>query len=69
MKKENLERYELENMFNDMIDDSYPMVKILDFEYLPSEVFYNTDPEAYKDELLYFYEGIRDSFYCEAIEK
>lgn len=37
--------------FNDFLDDSGDKVEVAGIEMLPSEVLFNTDPKAYKDQL------------------
>ena len=39
---------DIEELYDDMLDDCYPMVKIGTLEYLPSRVLKEVDPIAYR---------------------
>mgnify|MGYP003495615373 CR=1 FL=1 len=41
---------ELEDMFNDLLDDTTPVIEILGFSYSPSRVLKEVDPIAYNEE-------------------
>ena len=40
--------YELEESFDEMLDDCYPVVKIGEMTFSPSQVLKNCDPVAYR---------------------
>lgn len=45
---EALENYELEERFDDMLDECYGQVKVLEFEYSTSRALKELDPIAYR---------------------
>ena len=45
---------ELEDLFDDFLDDCHETVKICGYEYSPSEALYSVDPTAYRQEFLFF---------------
>jgi hypothetical protein len=47
-KSKPLTECELENRFEDMIDETTPLVVILGMPYNPSQVLKNVDPTAYR---------------------
>jgi hypothetical protein len=69
MKKVNLTIEEVTAGLDCIIDENNEMVKIAGCKYFPSEVLQNIDPIAYLEELLNYYNGIRDNYYCEELEK
>lgn len=40
--------YELEQSFDEMLDDCYPVIKIGEMTFSPSQVLKNCDPVAYR---------------------
>lgn len=46
--------YEDHEEFNRYLDEAHDAIRILDLEYSPSEVLFNTDQEAYRDALANF---------------
>lgn len=45
-------RHVLISLFDEYLDEALPKIKILDYEYLASEVLRDVDPIAYREELL-----------------
>jgi hypothetical protein len=54
-------RYNDQEEFNNMLDDSQENIIISGIAYTPSEVLYNTDYENYKDQLNAFLEEVKNN--------
>ena len=51
---------DLETMFDDMLDECYPVVKFGCLEYMPSQVLKEVDPIAYREEYLTYIDSMLD---------
>ena len=53
--------FELQGMFDEMLDESYPVVKIGALEFYPSQILKECDPIAYNQALLDFEDAILEN--------
>lgn len=53
--------FELKEMFDEMLDESYPVVKIGVLEFYPSQILKECDPIAYNQALLDFEDAILEN--------
>lgn len=50
--------YELEDMYNDMLDECYPITEICGLQYTTSDIYKSVDPIAYKCGLADFIDSL-----------
>lgn len=53
--------FELKTMFDEMLDDAYPVFEIGDLKFYPSQIMRECDPIAYNQALLDFEDAIREN--------
>jgi len=52
---------ELEQQFDEMLDECYPVVKIGYMEFYPSQILKNCDPIAYQISVSEYEDGLEDN--------
>ena len=53
--------FEIKTMFDEMLDESYPVVEIGYLKFYPSQIMRECDPVAYNQALLDFEDAIREN--------
>ncbi len=53
-----ISEYELDKMFQQYLDDCYPMVKVGPYQYYTSETLKSVDEIAYRDEYLNYLDSL-----------
>ena len=53
--------FEIKTMFDEMLDDAYPVVEIGYLKFYPSQILRECDPVAYHQSLLDFEDAIREN--------
>jgi hypothetical protein len=58
MEYEMMPQYQAQEMYNSMLDDVYPMVNAVGYEYYPSTAIQALDPIVYRAGMLDYYDAI-----------
>lgn len=53
--------FEIKTMFDEMLDESYPVVEMGTLKFYPSQILRECDPIAYHESLLDFEDAIREN--------
>ena len=53
--------FEIKTMFDEMLDESYPVVEMGQLKFYPSQILKECDPIAYNEALLDFEDAIREN--------
>ena len=53
--------FEIKTMFDEMLDESYPVVEMGTLKFYPSQILRECDPIAYNEALLDFEDAIREN--------
>ena len=53
--------FEIKTMFDEMLDESYPVVEIGYLKFYPSQILRECDPVAYHQSLLDFEDAIKEN--------
>lgn len=53
--------FEIKTMFDEMLDESYPVVEMGQLKFYPSQILRECDPIAYHEALLDFEDAIKEN--------
>ena len=53
--------FEIKSWFDEMLDESYPIMEIGNLKFYPSQILRECDPVAYRESLLNFEDAIREN--------
>jgi hypothetical protein len=53
--------FEIKSWFDEMLDESYPIIQIGNLIFYPSQILRECDPVAYRQSLLDFEDAIREN--------